>query len=268
MEVHDSSKRLSFPFHGEPQSDLTTSVAAAFHRKPCDARSGLCSALPIDLHGTPTLFQVSNRDRRLIESETASTTGRSSVGEFLNAEELVSLIQKQNLEIDAFVRQQTEKFRLEIDRARRRHYQALIQAFEGSALHALRAKEAELEFIARRNAELEERLVQLATDNQLWIHIARNNEAAVSNLRATLEHVVETKKTTPSEDLEEGFGESEFPPSELCRRSFCKICLEREASVLVLPCRHLCLCDQCDVAIDTCPVCTSAKSASLQVFMA
>ncbi|MCL7045137.1 hypothetical protein MKW94_004561 [Papaver nudicaule] len=47
----------------------------------------------------------------------------------------------------------------------------------------------------------------------------------------------------------------------------CKVCDKNEVSVLVLPCRHLCLCKECESKLDYCPICKAAKSASLQIFM-
>ncbi|CAA7400667.1 unnamed protein product [Spirodela intermedia] len=191
---------------------------------------------------------------------------------------------------------QNERIRMEMDQTRKRQCRSILTAIRGRALHALMEKEAELESISRRNAELEEKVSQLASDNQVWIHVARSNEAAVSSLRAMLEQALAEGALAPPtalQDQEEGFGETDFPApavmstdaysfcyketlvadakessKELCRRSVCKVCLEREVSVLMLPCRHLCLCKQCDVAVDTCPICCSIKNASLQVFMA
>ncbi|KAI3975990.1 hypothetical protein MKX01_016673 [Papaver californicum] len=47
----------------------------------------------------------------------------------------------------------------------------------------------------------------------------------------------------------------------------CKVCKKNEVSVLVLPCRHLCLCRECESKLDYCPICKAAKNASLQIFM-
>ncbi|RZC60428.1 hypothetical protein C5167_022185 [Papaver somniferum] len=47
----------------------------------------------------------------------------------------------------------------------------------------------------------------------------------------------------------------------------CKVCEKNEVSVLVLPCRHLCLCKECEAKLDYCPICKAAKKASLQIFM-
>ena len=149
---------------------------------------------------------------------------------------------------------------------RKRHCTSFFQAIQGSAVKALRAKEAELDFIRRRNAYLEEKLRQQILQNQSSIYVARSNEAAIASLKATLEHVLREKSPSIAvPDLEEGFGESDFPSREETAAK-CKICRWREVSILLLPCRHLCLCVQCDVAVATCPLCCSLKSASVRVF--
>ncbi|GMG99334.1 hypothetical protein Nepgr_001174 [Nepenthes gracilis] len=45
----------------------------------------------------------------------------------------------------------------------------------------------------------------------------------------------------------------------------CRKCGMAESSVLLLPCRHLCLCAGCGPTINACPICNSVKSASVHV---
>ncbi|XP_059657392.1 BOI-related E3 ubiquitin-protein ligase 1-like [Cornus florida] len=48
----------------------------------------------------------------------------------------------------------------------------------------------------------------------------------------------------------------------------CKNCGERESCVLLLPCRHLCLCTMCgSTLLLTCPVCNSNMNASVHINM-
>jgi E3 ubiquitin-protein ligase BOI-like protein len=46
----------------------------------------------------------------------------------------------------------------------------------------------------------------------------------------------------------------------------CKKCGERESSVLLLPCRHMCMCNMCgSTLVVNCPVCDSVTNASVHV---
>ncbi|KAJ7948915.1 BOI-related E3 ubiquitin-protein ligase 1 [Quillaja saponaria] len=50
-----------------------------------------------------------------------------------------------------------------------------------------------------------------------------------------------------------------------CR--LCRNCGKEESCVLILPCRHLCLCTVCGSTLHTCPICKSIKNASVHVNM-
>ncbi|XP_056167980.1 probable BOI-related E3 ubiquitin-protein ligase 3 [Syzygium oleosum] len=52
------------------------------------------------------------------------------------------------------------------------------------------------------------------------------------------------------------------------RRWWCRECGKEEARVLMLPCRHLCVCTACEPSCRACPVCQSAKNASFVVNVA
>ncbi|KAJ1430751.1 Zinc finger, RING-type [Sesbania bispinosa] len=47
----------------------------------------------------------------------------------------------------------------------------------------------------------------------------------------------------------------------------CRNCGKDESCVLILPCRHLCLCTVCGSSLHTCPICKSFKTASVHVNM-
>ncbi|PON77176.1 E3 ubiquitin-protein ligase BOI [Parasponia andersonii] len=48
---------------------------------------------------------------------------------------------------------------------------------------------------------------------------------------------------------------------------WCRNCGKEESCVLLLPCRHLCLCTVCGSSLHTCPICKSTKNASVHVNM-
>ncbi|XAR67282.1 hypothetical protein NMG60_11001976 [Bertholletia excelsa] len=47
----------------------------------------------------------------------------------------------------------------------------------------------------------------------------------------------------------------------------CRHCGKHESCVLLLPCRHLCLCTVCGSSVHACPICNTAKKASLHVII-
>jgi E3 ubiquitin-protein ligase BOI-like protein len=66
----------------------------------------------------------------------------------------------------------------------------VVVIVERAAAGHLRAAEAELVRARSRYAELEERLHQLAVEDQAWLGVARSHEAVVAGLRATLDQLL------------------------------------------------------------------------------
>ena len=178
------------------------------------------------------------------------------------------------------------------------HTRGLIATIEGNMSKRLKAKDEELEKAHRKSLQLEERLKQLTVEAQLWRNLAKNNELMAVNLRQSLEQVVVQARNQQKNchmyhpnhiSREEGCGESSevddaescqvfgdhCPPinligsdKELLEKRKCKVCRVNEVCMLLLPCRHLCLCRDCERPIDACPSCGTTKNASVQVYVA
>ncbi|XP_010494572.1 PREDICTED: BOI-related E3 ubiquitin-protein ligase 1-like [Camelina sativa] len=212
---------------------------------------------------------------------------RRSISEFspssLIDAELVSQIQQQNSEIDRFVAQQTETLRIELEARQRTQTRMLASAVQNAILKNLKAKDEEIVRVGKLNWVLQERVKSLYVENQIWRDLAQTNEATANNLRSNLEQVlaqvddldlVRRPLVVAEDDAESSCGsccdgEKNVTVTETVVNGGCRRCGELTASVLVLPCRHLCLCTVCgsSALLQKCPVCDMVMNASVHVNM-
>ncbi|KAK3120363.1 hypothetical protein QOZ80_9AG0686360 [Eleusine coracana subsp. coracana] len=230
--------------------------------------------------------KASSQVLELDSTTMASTSGRAMENSSVAEEALLlssELWRRHGAEVDAAARAECERLRagLELLGRKRQRHQELARAVAGVVVRRVREVEAELGAARRRNAELEARVAQAVDESMAWQGVARGHEAAAAELRAALEHLLLLRGGAV-----EGFGESGdggvSPPAddaESCcfveakdtatsaagNRWACKACGEGEATVLLLPCRHLCLCKSCEARMDACPACLAVKNASIHV---
>ncbi|KAL5700502.1 RING-type E3 ubiquitin transferase [Ranunculus cassubicifolius] len=204
-------------------------------------------------------------------SHVTSTSGRT----FENATyDLSSHIFQQNQEMDSLILLENQKLESRLKEVHKKHSKSLLSVIEQQVSKKMQEKENELAIARRQNAELEEKLRQMSAETQIWFNVAKNNESMVSTLKSSLEQILVQKQG----QLNEGFGDSESvvddaqsscdeDNNQMKVRRCCKVCQENEVSVLLLPCRHLCVCKNCDTnLLGTCPICNSLKNASLEIF--
>lgn len=177
-----------------------------------------------------------------------------------------------------FAVSQNQKLYAMINEMRDKHCRSLLKIIGEKTSKILQEKEAELEKVVKANAFLEQKVKQMSEENQMWFNAAKNSEATILSLRLSLEQILLQGKNKQwvegvgeteglNDDAQSGCYAAERDNGEMKRRQCCKVCGGSEVSVLVLPCRHLCLCIECQSKVDTCPVCCSVKNATLQVFL-
>lgn len=288
----------------EPESELTCNnkimISASRKRnRDADHNSDLAATQMFHHQFRFPKLPKTQQGTLLNESQLTSTSGISSSGNspFCLASNATNDINNhllnQGLEMDALILLQNERLRSGLKELRKRQCRTLMSVIELQVMKKLEEKESELINARIRNAELEEKVNQLSAENQLWFNVAKNNEAVVSGLKSNLEQLF----LQDQGQVKEGYGDSDSVVAdeaqstrnenkascsssymvagektvrengELKRRKCCKVCGENEVSILVLPCRHLCVCKDCESKFDSCPICNSMKSATLQIFL-
>ncbi|CAA3001115.1 BOI-related E3 ubiquitin- ligase 1-like [Olea europaea subsp. europaea] len=205
------------------------------------------------------------------------------------SEEVLPQIQQYQLEIDSIISQHTKRIKLELEEKQKQQARLLMSAIGEGAMIKLKEKEDQLQRMGKMNLVLQERVKSLFMENQLLRNLAQTNEATANSLRTNLEqvlaHVSDERLSSGAaggggaveEDVESCCGNSDFREVEgeygsrtvaECGGRMCRRCGERESCVLLLPCRHLCLCNICGSGtahVQSCPVCKSAMTATLHV---
>ncbi|KAI0509888.1 hypothetical protein KFK09_010488 [Dendrobium nobile] len=222
----------------------------------------------------PTHTVVSTGLRLALDEQNQRQQSDSLLSAFVS-EELAAQMNQQKDEIEQFLLAQREQLRRALIARRHHHYRALLLAAEKSVIKRLREKEAEVELASRRSAELEDRLTRLRSESMAWQSKAMAEQATAASLHAQLQRAAAAAAATAREDC---YGESPADDAESVyvdpERAeapwhACRACLRRPASMVLIPCRHLCLCPACDFAAagEGCPICGAVRTGSVQVFL-
>lgn len=210
-----------------------------------------------------------------------SINGVSFVGE-----NVLPQIQQYQSEIDAIISDHTKKIRLELQQRQKQQAKMFISTIGDSMMKTFNEKDYQIQKISRLNQMLQEKVKNLYMENQLWRDLAHSNEATANSLRTDLQQALAQfgGGTAAVEEEVESCGSSEHGrdivgaetpyKNEFCgdgeRRLYCRRCGGRPCSVLLLPCRHLCLCSVCGSGsnqLQMCPVCHTSMTATLHVNM-
>lgn len=206
---------------------------------------------------------------------------QQSVLSALLSDDLATQIKQQRDELDQFLQAQGEQLRRTLAEKRQRHYRSLLSAAEEAAARRLNERTAEVERAARRNKELEAKVAQLSREAHAWQAKVRAQEAAAATLQAQLQQAilraggggsVDHRRDVgggeggnQADDAESAYVDPERVAEPAAGVLVCRACGNRVASVVLLPCRHLCLCTDCNGVVQACPLCFSVRKTSVEV---
>ncbi|XBI44480.1 hypothetical protein VPH35_109106 [Triticum aestivum] len=166
------------------------------------------------------------------------------------------------------------------------HISRMISTMVARAAKQLKAKYQEIEWIRSMNLALKERIRNLHMEAQAWHNIAQSNETMANVLRADLQQVLAQQAVhgsgrNNSEDdagscwgnkhvafcREEQEEEDETPAVDppVIEAEMCKTCSQSTPVVLLLLCRHLCVCAPCAEAARVCPSCRCIQTGSISI---
>ncbi|CAH8254746.1 unnamed protein product [Arabidopsis lyrata] len=186
-------------------------------------------------------------------------------------------LKRQDADIDRFLKIQGDQLRHAILDKIQRGQHKTVSLMEEKVIQKLREKDEELEMINRKNKELEVRMEQLTMEAEAWQQRATYNE----NMIAALNYNLERAQGRPRDSIE-GCGDSEVDDTASCFNGrnnnnnnnnntkpmmMCRFCGVREVCMLLLPCKHMCLCKECERKLSSCPLCQSSKFLGMEVYM-
>uniref|UniRef100_A0A1J3GM07 Putative BOI-related E3 ubiquitin-protein ligase 3 n=1 Tax=Noccaea caerulescens TaxID=107243 RepID=A0A1J3GM07_NOCCA len=193
-------------------------------------------------------------------------------------------LHRQKDELDQFMKIQAAQMAKGVRDMKQRQIASFLNTIEKGVSKKLQEKDLEIDNMNKKNRELVERIKQVAMEAQNWHYRAKYNESVVNALKTNLQQAISHNNNNnviaAADQGKEGFGDSEIDdaassyidPNNMNKKNMgnqrmrCKMCNAKEVSVLLVPCRHLSLCKECDVFSGICPVCKSLKTSSVQVF--
>ncbi|KAK2356436.1 SBP (S-ribonuclease binding protein) family protein [Trifolium repens] len=262
---------FSLQQQSQPSQIIHLSQLHNHHQQPNVVSTGLRLSFD-DHHQQQQRLQLQLHQQQQQQQGCHSSTFLS-----LFSQELVSQMKQHRDELDQFIQSQGESLRRTLAEKRQRQYRELLNAAEEAVAEQLREKEAEFTKATRKNAELEARAAQLTMEAQLWQAKARAQEATAASLQAQLQKTIMCQTGEEvggggvscglegqAEDAESAYIDPDRVVVVTEARGKCRGCEKRVASVVVLPCRHLCICTECDTHFRACPVCFTLKSSTVE----
>ncbi|KAK1425874.1 hypothetical protein QVD17_21236 [Tagetes erecta] len=262
------------------QKKLQISLNQNFYNEELDRPSTIPNP-----HHVSTGLKLSYDDEERNSSITSASGSMQAASSIMSSfgDSLTTELDRQNEELERYIVLQGDIMLKGVKDIRQRHMASFLASIGKTIEKKMREKDLEIDTINRKNKELVERIKQVANEAQNWHYRAKYNESLVNMLRSNLQQAL----AQGVDQVKEGFGDTDLEndavssinpndylalanngPRKVHNNSMiCKACNMNEVSILVMPCRHLSLCKDCDRGMSVCPVCQIGKSIGVEVYM-
>ncbi|XP_023757964.1 BOI-related E3 ubiquitin-protein ligase 1 isoform X2 [Lactuca sativa] len=226
-------------------------------------------------HHVSTGLKLSYDDEERNSSITSASASMTLAPSIMSSfgDSITTELDRHKDEFERYIMIQEENMLKGMRDIRQRHMASFLAAIEKGVANKVREKEHEIQTINRKNKELVERIKHVANEAQNWHYRAKYNESMVNILKTNLHQALAQGNDN---QIKEGFGDTDLENDNDAVSSMdpknhttttCKACRTKEVSVLVMPCRHLSLCKDCDSFTSVCPVCQVVKTVSVEVYL-
>ncbi|KAH0451566.1 hypothetical protein IEQ34_018865 [Dendrobium chrysotoxum] len=192
----------------------------------------------------------------------------------------------QTEEFDRFLLMQIEQLKSTLQQQWKQQLSYMAVNLEAKFIKLLMQKDKDLAEEKKGAMRLVKFLQKALSEKEKWEKVARKLYSMASALNQTLQQVQKPCFSSTGREInreeerascfrspkeEEEVDDDE--PSAKRRKvincqgssSLCQICSSSSACLLILPCRHLCLCKQCEALHCRCPVCKCVKKETIEV---
>nr|GEV53707.1 hypothetical protein [Tanacetum cinerariifolium] len=264
--VFQSNKRPREVETNLMQKQLQISLNQNYYNEESDRPSSIPNP-----HAVSTGLKLSYDDEERNSSITSASGSMTAAPSIMSSfgDSVTTELDRQNEELERYVMLQGDNMLKGVKDIRQRHMTSILASIGKGMDQKLREKDLEIEAINRKNKELVERIKQVANEAQNWHYRAKYNESVVNMLKTNLQQALAQGN---DQQVKEGFGDTDLendavssidpnnylgmtnaPSKTRNHGMICRMCNMKEVSVLVMPCRHLSLCKDCDRGVNTCP---------------
>ncbi|KAL3819244.1 hypothetical protein ACJIZ3_005149 [Penstemon smallii] len=255
-----------------PRPNLPFTFKRKFSHEETDQKGGILNHTNPVSTGLKLSYDDDERNSSITYASGSMKTASSVFQSLSN--DIKREFDQQEEELNRFVRTEEENMLKGLRELKQRHMASFLTSLEKSFLTKLNEKNLELETITLKNKELVEKMKQVTTEAQNWCYMAKYNESVVNFLKTNIQQLTQGGLNQGKEGLGENDINDAVSSAGGSRRSssvknnmVCKSCKTKEVSVLLMPCRHLCLCKECEGLVSVCPVCQMMATATFEVFL-